>query len=167
MEESSKRRKPGEEENDEQGSNNNTDRLSSLPDSLVYHILSFLPTETSVCTMSLVSHRYLHLWKHLQAFDFYDAHRSGFEGEARYFEDFAIFVNAVLSLRHTRHIQKMRLSCSQSQLDNFVERSVDTWIHTAVGPHLEELHLALFFSEDQGFQLPLAVLSCTNLLSIR
>lgn len=166
MEESSKRRKPGEEEDDGQGSNTNKDRLSSLPDSLLCHILSFLPTKTSVCTMSLVSHRYLHLWKHLQDFDFYDVYYPDFDEEAENFKDFAIFINAVLSMRSTRDIRKMRLSCGQSQLDLFAERSVDTWIRTAVGPHLEDLHLALFSSEGEGFKLPLPVLSCTNLLSI-
>jgi len=90
MEESSKRRKPEEEEDNGQGSNTNKDRLSSLPDSLLCHILSFLPTETSVCTMSLVSHRYLHLWKHLQAFDFYDEYYPDVDSEAEHFKDFAI-----------------------------------------------------------------------------
>ncbi|MCI28527.1 F-box/RNI/FBD-like domain protein [Trifolium medium] len=67
------------------------------------------------------------------------------------------------------HIRKMRLSCGQSELDNFAELSVDTWICIAAGPHLQELHLALFSSDYPGFRLPLCILSssCTNLHSIR
>ncbi|WJX20263.1 hypothetical protein P8452_09837 [Trifolium repens] len=42
------------------------DRLTTLQESVLCHILSFLPTITSVATMSLVSHRWRHLWKYLQ-----------------------------------------------------------------------------------------------------
>lgn len=44
-----------------------TDRISSLPDCILCHIMSFLPnpTITSVTTMSLVSRKWLHLWQQL------------------------------------------------------------------------------------------------------
>ncbi|XP_027192663.1 F-box/FBD/LRR-repeat protein At4g26340-like isoform X2 [Cicer arietinum] len=146
--------------------NDYTDRLSSLPDSLLCHILSFLPTKTSVSTISLVSHRYLHLWKNLQVFDFYNDYCPGVDGESEHFKHFALFVNAVLALRHSRHIRKMHLSCGDSILEDFNLISVNTWVDAAAGSHLEELHLALFSSQGLGFYLPISILSCTNLLSL-
>jgi hypothetical protein len=92
-----------EEEEWEGGVTNGVDRLSNLPDSLLCHIMSFLPTRTSVATMSLVSPRYLHLWKDLQLFNFY-FHRS------IPFEKASVFVNSVLSLRKSRDIQKFHLT---------------------------------------------------------
>ncbi|WJX87963.1 hypothetical protein P8452_70096 [Trifolium repens] len=174
MEESSKRLRKSSSENGD-------DRLSTLPDSLLHHILSFLPTKTNVSTISLLSHRYLHLWKTLQAFDFYYPFA---DVNSERFKLFAVFVNSVLTLRHSRDIRKMRLSCGYSQPqredthaylydswvrsgDRFTVRSVDSWIRIAVGPYLEELHLALFSCQDHGFRLPLNVLSsCPNLQSL-
>jgi len=52
--------KPPNEEECEGGVTDGVDRLSNLPDSLLCHIMSFLPTRTSVATISLVSPRYLH-----------------------------------------------------------------------------------------------------------
>ncbi|MCI48484.1 F-box/LRR-repeat protein, partial [Trifolium medium] len=58
-ESSMKRQKAAEEEDD-------TDRISSLPDSVLCHIMSFLPTRNSIATMSFVSPMWRNLWKHLQ-----------------------------------------------------------------------------------------------------
>jgi len=177
MEESSKRRKT--EENEDK-----IDRLSPLPDTLLCHILSFLPTKTFVSTMTLVSHRYRHLWKHLQSFNFYYDYNPILGANSENFKRFAVFVNAVLTQRHSIDVRKMRLSCGyfKSQPedphaylfdswvrsgDRFTEMSVDAWIRIAAGPLLEEMNLALFTSEDHGFRLPLTVLSCPKLLSIR
>lgn len=177
MEESSKRRKTETEDEDK------IDRLSPLPDTLLCHILSFLPTKTFVSTMTLVSRRYRHLWKHLQSFNFYYDYNPILGANSENFKRFAIFVNAVLTQRHSIDVRKMRLSCGyfKSQPEDphaylydswvrsvarFTEMSVDAWIRIAAGPLLEEMNLALFTSEDHGFRLPLTVLSCPKLLSI-
>ncbi|GAU47090.1 hypothetical protein TSUD_369230 [Trifolium subterraneum] len=173
MEESSKRLKSSSSENGD-------DRLSTLPDSLIHHILSFLPTKTTVSTITLLSHRYLRLWKNLQAFNFYYPFA---DVNSEQFKLFAVFVNTVLTLRHSRDIRKMRLCCGYSQPqhedpgaylydswvrcgDRFTVLSVDSWIRIAVGPYLEDLHLALFSCTDHGFRLPLSVLSCPNLHTV-
>lgn len=177
MEENSKRRKT--EENEDK-----IDRLSPLPDTLLCHILSFLPTKTFVSTMTLVSRRYRDLWKHLQSFNFYHDYNPILGANSENFKRFAVFVNAVLTQRHSIDVRKMRLSCGyfKSQPEDphayfydswvrsgarFTEMSVDSWIRIAAGPLLEEMNLALFTSEDHGFRLPLAVLSCPNLFSMR
>ncbi|KAG6419225.1 hypothetical protein SASPL_121441 [Salvia splendens] len=47
------------------------DRISELPDEIIYIILSSLPLRQATAT-SLLSHRWHHLWKHTSNLDFYD-----------------------------------------------------------------------------------------------
>lgn len=163
---SNSKRHKAEEQND------GIDRISSLPNSLLCYILSFLPTKTCVSTMTLVSRRFRNLWKDLQTFDFCDNY--GFEGyENEDYDDenikefmlFAIFVNAVLALRRSRDIRKMSLSCIHHQRTT-VAYSVNTWIRTAIGPHLEEFRLIVCCIDGLSFNLPLTLLSCANLVSL-
>ncbi|KEH20275.1 putative F-box domain, FBD domain, leucine-rich repeat domain, L domain-containing protein [Medicago truncatula] len=151
MAESSLKRRKAEEE----------DRLSSLPDSILCHILSFLPTRTSVATMTLVSHRWRHLWEHLQVFDFddydYDPH---FYDDS--FKKFASFVNAVLTLRRSRNIRKFRLNCDYPDPKMF-----ELWFRAATGPHLQELSLTVLNADDFVKLPPSLFINCNNLVSLR
>ncbi|GAU41156.1 hypothetical protein TSUD_190560 [Trifolium subterraneum] len=108
------------------GGGTEIDRLSALPDSLLCHILSFLPTRTTIAIMSLVSRRWRHLWKHLHVFDFDDSDPNFCN------KKFAVFVNSVLALRKSRDIRKLYLI-----LDNkFAGYNdyVNMWLHDAAGP---------------------------------
>ncbi|MCI17230.1 F-box/FBD/LRR-repeat protein [Trifolium medium] len=67
-----------------------TDRINSLPNFVMCHIMSFLPTRSSVATMSLVFRMWRNLWKHLQVFDFTYTSPGNFT-------KFAFYINAVLS----------------------------------------------------------------------
>jgi len=133
------------------------------------HILSFLPTKTSVSTARL-STRWRHLWQHLSVLHFSDDSHEYVNQPAERFKSFALLVNGVLALlRNLRAIQKMSLSCAHSFSDDkFREYSVETWVLAAVGPHLHELELTLF-SDDDGpdFKLPQTLFSCPNLVSLR
>jgi hypothetical protein len=128
--------KPAKEEEFDNGGVTNVavDRLSGLPDSLICHIMSFLPTKTSVATMSLVSHRYLHLWKDLQVF-YFNFHRS------IPFRKVASFVNSVLILRKYRDIQNFHLTFDCDRYEQLYHEafqsqvnSVETWILASIGP---------------------------------
>jgi len=157
----SKRRK--EEENNGGGA----DRLSTLPEPLLCHILSFLPTRTSIATLPLVSRRWNNLWKHLDFFHFDFDSDPNIELR-KIFKRFAFFVNAVLSLRKSREIRKFHLSCSISDVYKFSGDCVDVWVCAAIGPHLEELSLEI--DNSRGAQLvllPNSFFHCTNLVSLR
>lgn len=144
------------------------DRISTLPDSVLRNILSFLPTKTCVNTMSLVSRRWRYLWEHLQVFDFYLKYNQRTIDKGKEFKKFALFVNSVLSIRRSPDIRKMSLSCGQRELDDFFSNSVDLWIRTAAGPHLQELHLALFCMDKYYNSIVLtSLVSCPNLSSLR
>ncbi|XP_058744475.1 F-box/FBD/LRR-repeat protein At4g26340-like [Vicia villosa] len=142
-----------------------TDRISTLPDSLLCHILSFLPTKTAVAS-SLVSRRWRHLWEHLQVYDFSDDSKCNCENPKN-FEKFAFFVNSMLSIRKSRDIRKFNLTCCISDDNNFPEDSVYAWVRAAIGHRLEELSLAISNCHgDRLVFLPSSLLNCTNLVSL-
>ncbi|KEH19421.1 putative F-box domain, FBD domain, leucine-rich repeat domain, L domain-containing protein [Medicago truncatula] len=142
------------------------DRMSSLPDSLLCHILSFLPTKTSVMTTSLVSRRWRHLWEHLNVFVFDDKSNCNCRNPKK-FRKFAFFVSSVLSLRKSRHIRKFHLTCCTSDVYSFPGECVYMWVRAAIGPHLEDLSLNITNCHgDDMVYLPPSLLNCTNLVSL-
>jgi hypothetical protein len=106
--------------------------------------------------MSLVSHRFRHLWKYQQVFHFDD---SGFICNKK----FAFFVNAVLALRRSRDIRKFNLRLEDKVED---DHSVEMWVLAATGPHLEEMSLTIG-SDDTIALSPSFLMNCTNLVSLR
>jgi hypothetical protein len=131
---------------------------------LLCHIMSFLPTKTSVTTtMSLVSRRYLHLWKDLQVlyFDFHDSIP---------FQTVSSLVNSVLVLRKSRDIQNFHLTFAFDRLQNgcvlekLQLKNAKAWILAAIGPHLQQLYLNV----DGCIDIPRSLfINCTNLVSLR
>ncbi|KAK7255449.1 hypothetical protein RIF29_28859 [Crotalaria pallida] len=134
------------------------DRISDLPDSILCHILSFVPTLTAVTT-SLLSRRWRHLWKYLQVFSFHDPSETpddgirfyDDDGDDDYYDDdgsgtlegFVDFVNKVLAMRRSGDIHKFHLSCGYWFAVTNSINCVDKWIRDAIGPHLQELHFSL------------------------
>jgi len=143
------------------------DRINQLPNSLLHHILSFLPTKTCIQTTPLVSRKWRNLWKNLESLDFCDksSHHIQLNDNEEQFMIFSVFVNTVLALRRSRVVRKFRLLCYHDQLDPFSNHSLHTWISAAIGPNLEEFHLTLLTA---GFSnIPLSLFSCPNLVSLR
>ncbi|KAK2412039.1 FBD-associated F-box protein [Trifolium repens] len=162
----SKRRKAARENDGGVIATTPIDMISSLPDSVLCHIMSFLPTKTSVATMSLVSRRWRHLWENLQVFDFSDDSHED-DHYPIFFTRFAFFVNAVLSLRRSRHIRKFHLSSGMLEYDKFRSDCFDLWVRAAINPQLEELSLRIAYCfDDQRVLLPSSLLNCTNLVSL-
>ncbi|CAN1138711.1 F-box/LRR-repeat protein 13 [Linum perenne] len=81
------------------------DRLSNLPDSVLYHILSFLDTEKTVQT-SVLSRRWRCVWKHVPALVF---DSNSFDQSHK---RFTMFVDKVLSLRYPTNVDKVSYSTS-------------------------------------------------------
>ncbi|XP_015942262.1 FBD-associated F-box protein At4g10400 isoform X2 [Arachis duranensis] len=156
------------------------DRISALPDSLIGHILSFLPTKTAVST-SLLSRRWRYLWQHLQDFNFQldqededeDVDEDEDEQYDLSFMHFSAFVNGVLAQRRNRDIRKFRLSSSYTGEATFHERSFNYWSLAAIGPQLQDLNLSLYepYSKDHFLWFPSSsvlrgIFSCTSLISL-
>jgi hypothetical protein len=162
--ESKRQRKPEEEEIEE-------DRISNLPDGVLLHILSRLPTKTAVTTGRL-SHRWRQLWQHLSVLDFADeSHGLDSSEQLDGFRSFSVLVNNVfIALRNPRGIRKMSLDCAHSLSDDKSRAySVEAWVRAAIGPYLEELDLTLYAADYSGpnFNLPRTLFTSTNLVLLR
>ncbi|CAL5341768.1 unnamed protein product [Camellia sinensis] len=142
----------------------NIDRISNLPDALLCHILSFLPTKYAVGTSTL-STRWQYLWTSVPNLDFDDS--KCFQEYARLSEDkrkevdlsFQYFVNRVLLLSDAPCFQKFHLQIGGSLelLD-----LVDTWISAAVKRNVEDLNLINGF--EINVRLPVRLFTSKTLV---
>ncbi|XLQ98720.1 hypothetical protein S83_064919 [Arachis hypogaea] len=147
------------------------DRISDLPDCILLHILSFLPTKTAFFT-TVLSRRWTHLCHDLQHFDFNQIqfHNSSHAWPEFYSRKrlFAI-VNRILSRHKALPIRTFRLTCDLAQ---FNEYTIVEWFITKVlGPNLQELNLNIQLSmvglPDCKVVIPNSVFSCASLVTLR
>uniref|UniRef100_A0A803LYH1 F-box domain-containing protein n=2 Tax=Chenopodium quinoa TaxID=63459 RepID=A0A803LYH1_CHEQI len=134
------------------GSKGGVDRISGLPNDILCHILSFLPTKYAVAT-SVLSTRWKYLWSSVPVLDI-DAsfHRDFFSflniyGSKDSEISFKRFVNRVLLLNDTPHIQKFRLiyEC------HYTAAPIHTWLNVAISRHILELELDFCLSVPKEF----------------
>lgn len=128
------------------------DRISGLPDHILCHILSFVPTKDAVATSTL-STRWKYVWTSVPILDF-DAsvHRefvSFFNMYARRQPEitFQNFVNRVMLLNDIPRVQKFRLvyGCHHRPAP------ICTWLRLAISREILELELDFFLSVRQEF----------------
>ncbi|KAI8006589.1 putative F-box protein [Camellia lanceoleosa] len=108
----------------------NIDRISKLPDALLCHILSFLPTKYAAGT-SILSTRWPYLWTSVPNLDFDDMeHFQEYTRLSRYRREeadlsFADFVNTVLLLSDAPCFHKFRIKLFVVQFGFLVSKSLD------------------------------------------
>lgn len=90
------------------------DRISALPDSIICHILSFLPTQEAVAT-SFLSKRWIPLWRAIPSLNFDDAN-------------------------YLQTIKKFNLVCKSASC---LSSMVNTWVMFANQRKVEHLNLSL------------------------
>ncbi|QHN75746.1 FBD-associated F-box protein [Arachis hypogaea] len=143
------------------------DTISDLPDCILLHILSFLPTKTVFLT-TVLSRRWTHLCHHLQHLHF-DQNQfrnrntwSDFSAKKRFLD----IVNWILSRHKAPPIRTFRLTCDLNQSDEY---TVEWFIRKVLGPNLEELNLQLSSNccSDPKVAIPNGVFSCTSLVTLR
>lgn len=142
------------------------DRISNLPDSLLCHILSFLPTKQSVAT-TILSTRWKPLWTVVPVLDFEDIKRQNQDDVAESNDGmtFTHFVWRVYALRKPVHVKKLKLQFhNRSVVDPIYVR---TWISYAIGHHLEELRLYLLGNLSQPIELPQSFYNSESLKVLR
>ncbi|XP_057733046.1 FBD-associated F-box protein At4g10400-like [Arachis stenosperma] len=143
------------------------DTISDLPDCILLHILSFLPTKTSFLT-TLLSRRWTHLCDNLQHLHFdQNQFRNGntwsdFSAKKRFLD----IVNWIISRHKAPPIRTFRLTCDLNQSDEF---TLEWFIRKVLGPNLEELNLQLssICWSDPKVAIPNGVFSCTSLVTLR
>ncbi|GFQ01397.1 putative F-box/FBD/LRR-repeat protein at4g13965 [Phtheirospermum japonicum] len=126
------------------------DRLSALPDQVLCHVLSFLPTKTSVST-SILSTRWKSIWAHVPTLDFnLDDYLTGTAGLPN-------IISRVLSLHKVQTLDSLRLifpDCSDFELE--------TLIIIAISRNVKNLHIEL----DSELTLPRRLFAITTLVRL-
>ncbi|KAK0599156.1 hypothetical protein LWI29_002827 [Acer saccharum] len=149
--------------------NQNSDRLSALHDSILYYILSFLPTKYVVQT-SILGKRWLNLWTSLPYLNFDTESITGATGMVSLRESKKIlnFVNKFLQCHVESSIIRFRLSSHRCAFDS---SEISSWISTAVSGGVEELDIRTFFILDcpypTMYRLPRCLLNCNSLVKLK
>ncbi|KAI3968363.1 hypothetical protein MKW92_042687 [Papaver armeniacum] len=136
------------------------DRISELPDFLIQHILSFLPTKFIVST-TVLSKRWKNLWIHVPILDFGDSKEyvSDDEGKTKRFMD---FVDRLLILRNMSTIHKFCFVCDRENC-HFDPVRVMEWIATAIKCKVEEVILSMGCPADM---LPDSLFTSESLIKL-
>ncbi|KAG5516776.1 hypothetical protein RHGRI_037502 [Rhododendron griersonianum] len=122
--------------------NQTVDRISSLHDSVLLHILSFLPTEDVVRT-GLLAKRWQYLWTNISTLAFKTK-----EIDLNGIHKFVAFVNRVLILCRCSNLKKFVLDFCFFRPEYFPEMDANLWIQFATQHNVEDLYL-----HNQGFPL--------------
>nr|XP_043625826.1 F-box/LRR-repeat protein At3g59200-like [Erigeron canadensis] len=109
----------------------NIDRLSSLPDEVLTHILDFIPTKSAVQT-SILAKRWRHSWKYVTNLQFDDMF--SFSG----LDSFTKYVDRVLELYKTTHVKSFRLDFSSLWVP---KATTLKWIDEAIRLNVSELEI--------------------------
>ncbi|KAK6157986.1 hypothetical protein DH2020_005300 [Rehmannia glutinosa] len=129
------------------------DRLSGLPDAILIHILSFLPTKLSVAT-SILARRWRFLWAHVPNLDF-DSETHSSESTT----SFSGIIYRVMLLRKVQSINTFRLT----YLCNCGKYELETWLATAIAGDVQKLDL--YF--PCNVVLPQCIFTCKTLVDMR
>jgi hypothetical protein len=131
-------------------SNPKEDRISSLPDPIISHILSFVPTKTAATT-SILSKRWNPLWLSVLVLHFDD---QTFQN----FESFCHFVSFVFLVRDiTLPLRSFHLKCSNASIQ---PQDINGFVHAAAKRGIENLNL-----EMPGMvTLPRSIVHCKTLV---
>lgn len=134
------------------------DRISTLPDHVLTHMLSFLPIKDAVRT-SVLSPRWRYLFTFMSTLDLYDyLHFRGFS--SRDFNDFFNFVDRLLIVPK----QQVRLECfrvTDTASDDDCIRLYG-WICAVLSRGIKELVV----SSGQNFRLPILLFTCQSLVTL-
>ncbi|KAI3851170.1 hypothetical protein MKX03_007235 [Papaver bracteatum] len=111
------------------------DRISRLPEPIILHILSLLPTKCAVST-TILSKGWNNLWISLPVLDFREWKSPDTRETQSSTNSFMDFVDRVLSFRNRIEIKKFCLTCNGKYFD---DQRIKAWITTAIKCRVEEL----------------------------
>ncbi|XP_059631951.1 F-box/LRR-repeat protein At4g14103-like [Cornus florida] len=143
----------------------NKDRISNLPDPILCHILSFLPTKFAVAT-AILSTRWKFLWASVPILDFNDSISLYWPGimfrNPRERHSFMNFVDRVLMLRDNElNLDKFNLDCC----GNCDSTRVSKWVCFAARRNVGEIKLSLNLRHP--FHLPPSFFMCNTVVVLQ
>ncbi|KNA23557.1 hypothetical protein SOVF_023660 isoform A [Spinacia oleracea] len=132
------------------------DIISNLPDHIIAHIISFLPTEEAIRT-SILSSKWKYLWKGISSVSL--------QGTQSDPDRFANLVEHVLNNCKSTNFLSINLSCP----DNIGLSRINAWISTALSCKIEKLLLYFrkYFPDRSEPPLPKCVLDCSTLIVLK
>ncbi|KAJ0228954.1 F-box domain-containing protein [Hirschfeldia incana] len=135
------------------------DRLSSLPDCLIFHVLLNLPTKDVVKT-SLLSTRWKTLWKHVPGLDL-DTN------DFKELDTFVTFVDNFLERNRGSSVQRFKLTYDTSDVVESNTGRVKRWLDAATW--LKVKHLTVSDNSLHSWDLVMSptVYTCSSLVSLR
>ncbi|XP_042009308.1 F-box/LRR-repeat protein At1g55660-like [Salvia splendens] len=121
------------------------DRISELPDEIIYIILSFLPLRQAAST-SLLSHRWPDLWKHTSNLDFIDSNRRHNIKTTEIENDSwdvstcknVKMVNSVLESHQALFLKEFRI---QFYINSSAQSTITKWLEFVWSRQVERLNL--------------------------
>ncbi|KAI8011784.1 F-box/LRR-repeat protein [Camellia lanceoleosa] len=135
------------------------DRISTLPDEILSHILCFMPTKYAART-SLLSTRWKSIWTSVHIIDLDSL------GERRHNEQssgFMDFVDRLLLLRNSPNLNKFLLRCRFGYYNPY---RLNSWICTVIKFNVKEL--VLDFEIDRlVVELPRSLFTSVNLVVLK
>lgn len=146
------------------GRGHSIDSISKLPDEVLCHILSFLPTKYAVRT-SLLSTRWKYLYASVPSLDFDDSlfspRQAGSGNLASEMQLLMSIVDRTFVLRKLGYIDRFSLKCRQ----NIDVSSVNIWIYAALWRNIRELDFCVSLNEFT--QLPGDLFACPTLVVLK
>ncbi|KAG5551562.1 hypothetical protein RHGRI_009835 [Rhododendron griersonianum] len=142
---------------EEQNVGEGNDIISSLPENVLHHILSFLSTKDAIRS-SVLSTKWKYLWTSIANIDLKETYHLAGEKEDGSFLD---FVERVLLLHDASDIKSLTLSSYQ-----LVDSSrVNSWISASIRHNIKELHLSLHWKTQPV--LPCCLFTCQSLVVLK
>ncbi|KAF5175343.1 F-box/LRR-repeat protein [Thalictrum thalictroides] len=138
--------------------NNNTDRLTSLPESIRKHILSFLPIQ-DIIRIQTLSTKWLQVCSSLTHYDF---NQLSFPKTLLYNFTFKDFIYQTLLQRNSSSdISKLKLSL---HVDHSSVLDIDTWITFAIRHNVQEIYFIVLSGKIGTF--PTCLYTSKNLCKL-
>ncbi|XP_019085544.1 PREDICTED: FBD-associated F-box protein At3g49020-like [Camelina sativa] len=131
----------------------NKDRISELPEALILHILSSLPTETAITT-SVLSKSWKSLWKVLPNLNF--------DSDYHYRDTFSENLCKSLISHKAPVLDSLHLRVE----DESDASDVGIWTGIAFARHVRELVLSFPFEDEGSVRFPNVLCSCNDTLEI-
>lgn len=132
------------------------DIISSLPENVLHHILSFLSTKDTIRT-SILSTKWEYLWTSIANIDLKEKYHLHWKKDWSFLD----FVERVLSLHDASDIKSLRIK--SYELVN--SSHVNSWISTSIRHNIEELNLSLPW--EAQVVLPCCLFTCQSLVVLK
>ncbi|XP_028107784.1 putative F-box/FBD/LRR-repeat protein At5g22670 isoform X2 [Camellia sinensis] len=139
---------------------NGEDRISTLPDPLLVHILSFLPTKYAVGT-SVLSSRWKHIWASVPNLDFNEWEIFSPFALRKHHFSFMNFINRVFFFHDLTNIQRFSINC-----DPDIDKSrLNMFIRAAIMRGVREIDINV--CESVNLKLPSNLFTCNTLVVLK